>query len=1100
MRGVSLRGRLPALALAILLAAAGSRLGAQTQTAQISGIVTDTTGAVLDGAVVKLTRIDTGIVRQGLTNGTGAYAFPGLTPGRYRLEIAKPSFQAATIPELALSVNQSTNVPIQLRVGDVSQTVEVRAEGAALDATTAQLGTLVTQTAIHDLPLNARNFTQLLTLSPGASPVNTSQNNGGAQVQKVGAIVFPAVNGQSNRNNTFTLDGVYNNGAFMNTYAIAPSVDALSEFKLDSHGDQAKFGGVTGGVVNIVTKSGTNAFHGSAYEFLRNDALDARGFFAARKPPLRQNQFGGTVGGPIRKDQTFFFFSYEGYRQKNASSALYLVPTTAQLSGDFSASTRQIYDPFTTRADANNPGSYIRDPFAGNRIPSAQLNQAALDWAKAVFPAPIETGNPAFNGRNDTPGTAPSNQDSIRVDHLLTPRDFLWARYTWATQEQVSGYLFAGKTLTTSTPAKNLGANWTHTFGANALWSNSFGFAGLEANDVRFLSSTNLISKFQGLPQYPNQNVPGVTIPSIAAADVRNRKLGPMRGFQGRSDYSLTTGRHSLSFGGEVVHQPWFNRQSWSLFSFNSLQTSDPARTGSTGIDLASFLLGVPDSTNLTDTDLAVTSRVWGGYIQDSWKATPKLTFNFGLRWDLVEAPAVTRKVPGTWDFNTGKYLVGGVVPPVCSSTRGAPCLVDPTNSYISNYVVFTGSNQIRSNNYKMFGPRLGVAYRLQARTVLRAAYGIFYDTLAGVNQQAQNTAGNWPGNSAQQALNLNRTTVTVLLNNPFNGQNPATPALTPATQSGYLIDPRFREPYSQQWNAEVQHEFTDAATVSAAYVGSHTLRLPVGGSYNTALTPGPGAIAPRALFPYAPVTGYDRSIGQSNYHSLQVKGERRFAQGLAFLLAYTWSKSIDIASSGQFGVESFSLQNPYTPRESRSVSGFDVPHVFSAAASYALPFGPGQRWVKDGLASRVVGNWQVNALAQVRNGQPYTVVMNVDTGNVGTATARPNLVGDPALSNPTPAQWFNRAAFAAPATYTFGNSGRNNLRTDGLVNADFSLLREDRIRDQIRTQFRLEAFNAFNHPTFSGPGTAYGTAAFGVVSSTVSTARQVQLGFKVLF
>jgi hypothetical protein len=1075
---------------------------AQTQSAQLNGIISDASGAIIPGAKVLVTNIDTGVSRSGASNETGNFVFTGLAPGRYRVEVTREGFRSAVIESLSLDVNQASSIRIMLNVGQVIEKVEVQAEAASLEATTAQLGTVVTENQILDLPLNARNFTQLLTLSPGASPISVAQNNGGGAAQKVGIIVMPAVNGQSNRSNSFTLDGIYNNGHFQGTYAVAPSVDALSQFKVQSHGDQAEFGSVTGGVINILSRSGTNEFHGTAYEFLRNDALDARGFFAARKPPLRQNQFGATVGGPIRRDRTFFFFSYEGYRQVNASAALYVVPTQQELAGDFSRNARRIFNPYTTRPDPQNPARQIRDPFPDNRIPSNLLNRSSLAWAEAVYPKPVETGVAGFNGRSNTPQTFPADQYSIRVDHTFSQRDFLWGRYTWGEQNVKQHLYFDGATLSTNTPAANGGAGYTHIFGPDTVVTGLFGYSTLTSTDVRFLSSRNLIEEgyFKGVPQNPNQNVPGMNVPSIVNADVRNRMLGPMKGYQGRVDLSTVKGRHTLKFGFEVVAQPWHNSQPWALFTFNSIQTADLQTPGTTGIDLASFVLGAMDSWNVVDQDYRIKSRIWSTYVQDSWKIANRLTFNYGLRWDLLETPWLIGNTMGTWDFNAGRYLVGSTPPPQCSATQGAPCLVDPNSEYIRNYVRFTGSPKLRGNDYKMFGPRVGLAYRLFPKTVFRSSFGMFFDLMAGVNQQAQNTVNNWPAVGNVQQLNLNRTTVQYTVDDPFQGRNVRIPAANPGALSAFYVDPFFQNPYSNQWNAEVQQELPDNSILSVAYVGSHNLRMPTSGVYNTAQTPGPGAIAPRQLYPYAPVTNYDRSVGQSSYHALQVKTERRLASGFSYLVSYTWSKSIDWGSSGQFN-ENLSIQDPYVPSGSKSVSGFDIPHMFSVAALYDLPFGRGRRWLNSGPASKVFGNWQVNAIVQLRSGQPFTPTMNTDIANIGSPTARPNLVGDPGLTNPAPSLWFNKAAFAAPPAFTFGSAGRNILRTDSLSNLDFSLFREDQLHERVRSQFRVEVFNIFNHPSFGTPGSNFtDQARFGVISGTVSRARQIQLALKLVF
>src|SRR6266852_5399586 len=332
-------------------------------------------------------------------------------------------------------------------------------------------------------------------LTPGATPVSVGQNAGGGRTQNVGVRVYPAMNGQSNRSNSFLLDGVYNNSNIFSTYAIAPNVDALSEFKVQSHSDQSEFGGVTGGVVNIVTKSGTNEFHGAGWWFLRNDALDAKGFFTTTKPPLRQNQFGATLGGPVKKDKTFFFFSYEGYRRKNIASALSLIPTPQELSGDFSALSRMIYDPFSTRPNPANANQQLRDPFPGNRIPAGRINRSTEAWAQTIIPQPIATGVAGFNYRNDRPQTLPLNQYSIRVDHHFSQKDFLWGRYTWDIQNQQNAGRFAEQYTDIANKARNAGLSYAHVFSNATMFNGLFGYAGLGQDRRSFLTATNLFKR-----------------------------------------------------------------------------------------------------------------------------------------------------------------------------------------------------------------------------------------------------------------------------------------------------------------------------------------------------------------------------------------------------------------------------------------------------------------------------------------------------------------------------------------------------------------------------------------------------------------------------
>jgi len=1094
-------------AIVVLLDALAGACFAQT-TAEITGRVMDVSGAVVANSAITVINTDKKVTRVTSSNDQGYYTVANLDPGNYEVSVQVTGFKPVTKKGIQLDVNQAVRLDFALEVGAVSERIDVTEHAPLLESSTAQLGTIMSEEKIADLPLNARNFSQLLSLTPGASPVSVAQNNqGGQTTTRIGVLVFPALNGQTNRSNSFTLDGIYNNGHFTGTYQIAPNVDALNEFKVQSHSDRAEFGGASGGVINIATKSGGNDFHGSLYEFFRNDKLDARGFFTAKKPPLRQNQFGGTVGGRVLKNKTFFFFSYEGFRQVAGSSQLSLIPTSAQIGGDFSGISQPLYDAYSTRVDPTNANRFLRDPFPGNIIPVARLSPSIEAFAAAIIPRPVNTGFAGFNGLNTDPQTFPAENYSVRLDHYISTRDWIWFRYNWETSDQKQALALPGTVDATNIPAENLGASYTHNFGPKTVMNVLFGFTSTTYFDAPTFTNQDLISKgfFKGFPVDPRTFVPGVSIPGYFSLSMRNRKLGPQQGWQYHADLAHNTGRHDLKFGAEIVAQPWTNTQITDLLTFSNRPTADLNNLGTTGNTLASFMMGLMDQTQLNIADFSLTSHLWAFYVQDSWKVTDRLTVNFGLRWDAAPAPTFYRDFPSTWDFHTGKFIVGAPKPAACADINKTPCLPDPNNPYVNQWVVFTGSTKLRADELRLPGPRVGVAYRLGSQTVLRGLFGIFYDLMAGVNQQAQNgniNNANWPGFRGATP-NSNANTVTATADAPFGTTNIFLPATTPAAVTANFFDPRFQSPYSEQWNVEVQREFAHGISLNVGYVGSHSVRLSVSGDYNTALTPGPGAVAPRALWPNAPVTIYDRSVGQSRYNALQCKAERRLAGGLSFLLAYSWSKSIDTVSSGQFE-ESVSNQNAYDPNSSRSVSGFDVPQVFSLATIYALPFGHGKPMLNHGIGARVFGNWQINGIVQARSGQAFTPVTNLDIANVGALDAssrdRPDLVGDPHLSSPSPSLWFNKAAFRSPAQYTYGSAGRNILRSAALKDLDLSLFREDKLTERIKLQFRAESFNLLNHPTFDVPQTTITSPLFGVVSGTIATARQIQLGLKLLF
>ena len=617
--------RLAAL-LALLLCAAHN-LPAQSSQGQITGTILDPSNAAIPSAKVVVTNTRTGIERSTTSNSLGVYTVPLLEQGLYHLQVSSDGFQTVSRSGITLNVNQMARIDFVLQPGVVTQTIDVVSSTPLVESTSAELGTVVTEEKISDLPLNARNFTQLLTLTPGVSPINVTQSGGGNEVQNVGIRVFPSINGQQNRSNSYLLDGIFNNGHFTGTYMVAPSIDALNQFKVQSHSDLAEFGGATGGVVNISSKSGTNELHGSLYEFMRNDKLDARDFFAAGKPTLRQNQFGAAVGGPVFKNKTFFFGSYEGYRRVNPSTGLTLVPTPAELSGDFRAEPRPIFDPYSTRTDPANPQRRIRDRFPNQQIPASLFNKSTAAWAKELIPAPVNTGFAGFNARNTIPQTFPSNNYSVRVDHQLTPSDFLWGRYTWGDQNQIKAQSLPGGFTTTQILAKNLGLSHTHVFGPNTVLNTLFGYASSTVEDTPAFqqSGRNLVAEgfFKGFADVQAFHLPPTSIAGFFGTNDLFRKLGPQRTWQVGASLSHNRGSHSIKFGGDFVTMPWANKQDRGSIAFGTRQTADLNALGTTGSAAASFLLGLHNNVTVALPDFALTSQVMNLYVQDSWKVTP---------------------------------------------------------------------------------------------------------------------------------------------------------------------------------------------------------------------------------------------------------------------------------------------------------------------------------------------------------------------------------------------------------------------------------------------------------------------------------------------
>jgi hypothetical protein len=1115
--------------------------GASAQaTATLNGVVRDSSGAVIPQAAVTLQNTDTGTERASLTNDSGLYVFVSVHPGEYTLKVTKEGFTTAT-QGLHVLVNQASTLDFILRVGSTQQSVTVEASAVNLETGNATLGSVIESKQVRDLPLNGRNFTQLLSLTPGVSPVSVAQNSGGAQAAPLGSFVFPSVSGQSNRSNYFLLDGIDNTDQVFSTYAVAPILDDIQEFKVQSHSDEAQFGGVLGGIINVVSKSGTNSFHGTAWEFFRNTVLDAKNPIKGISK-LVQNQFGANFGGPVilpfyqGRNKTFFFGSYEGFRRAQPSvGAFYNVPTPAQLSGDFSALLQgpnpiQLFNPFTTRPDPAKPGSFIRDPFPNNDI-SSVLNPGAVSLAQAVFPAPqpIVQG---FNGYDLRSNLTPQNQYSFRVDHNFNPSNSVFFRYSNSDQTRGGTGGIVGETATGETFGKQYVLSYYHQFNSSTILDAQFGHVELTNNvgnaydnldPTQVVNAAGLSPDFAcGFTGTTGCSIPGLNIGNGAYAGTSATNKGGTKLtdiYQWRANLTKVLRKHSFTTGFDYETNSFFVHGGGPAEVFGAEQTANPEAPTGTGDALAAFLIGTTASASRRDTVAPVTGqRSWGIYFMDKWKVTDKLTVNIGFRYDLMLWPGYgsgssdpTSQV-GNIDFNNGTYVIQ-TNSPDCASAGKAPCV---PGGLPQPHVVVSNNNRLYSNTYDNIQPRIGIAYSLNDKTVVRGSFGMFNDLWAGVMQTVQGIGGDWPSVAQilTPALNTSNEVATANWQDPLAGLGSAgLPAATPFGQVEWYRDPKAKNPYSEQWNFGVERQLGQNTVMTANYVGSQSHRLTVGGLYNVALHPGPGTpaeVTARQPFPYIAPTFYDRSIGNSSYNAFQFSANHRSANGLTYLVAYTWSKSIDVGCSGFFGIESCSVQDPYNIKGDRSVSGFDLTHVLSASATAPLPFGKGRRFANSGgFFNYIIGNWQLNGILTLTSGLPYYVYISSDVPNIGNfapaiagnGNVRANLVGDPNLPNPSTSEWFNTAAFAPPAPFTFGNSGRNSLRADWFKNLDLSLFKDFPFNEKRSLQFRAEAFNVTNTPTWGIPiNDLNNHAQLGSILSTRSTERQLQLSLKLYF
>jgi len=1184
------------IALAVLLLLSGHGLLAQNSSSAVNGVITDHNGAVIAGAKVTLTNVDTNVARVTVSNGSGNYFFATLPPARYTMTIVQPDFRTESISPFDVGVAQAVTVNATLQVGSITEMVTVQASGVEVESSTAQLGTVIDEKQINNLPLNGRNFTQLLTLTPGVTPISTGQNSSASNtdVVKGAAFSFPSINGAGNRSTIYLTDGLNNNSAWYNTYAVPAIIDMVQEFKINSHNDSV-YGGSLGGTVNMITKAGTNSLHGSAWDFVRNNSVDAIPYF---KPTANisyhVNIYGGQVGGPVRipwlyngRDKTFFEVGMEGSHYSQSGSSNILEPTAAQLGEstwggptdlpflDFSSTQTgvkgtpctqgsvsngpcQLYDPTI----ANNAATPNRPAYVGNQIPVSELNPSALAFVKAIFTkAPIVIPGVAPTTANQQI-TDPSRQTTYnysgRIDQHIGDRDFIFFRYAGFDNTQTGPSSLPTLFTTTLIPSQQYGVNWLHVFNPTTTLQVQYGRTHVE-DDVltqfnnhdlwkTYGCSTDMCDSFVGgAAVLVTQTVTG----GFSGGEVNSPTANLSSIHEWSGSFSKTIGNHQLQAGGgwdEVNYTAelrqgavTFSGASTANFSKNpgSVPNLSTAQlSAQSGFGLADFLLDYPNSENKRNVLLSERPGGIGSiYVQDSWKITSNLTANFGLRYDRSVIPAYGTDASiglqgsietGDFDFKTGNYIIQKL-PPLCSDRHHAPCM--PSSTLPDHVVVATGGKILHGSKDNI-GPRVGLAYRVNNSMSIRGGFGIVYDNWAGIIQMTQNYQGSWPDTGTLQINSTNTPgTPYTSAQNPFAQNGGNLPAATPFSSSNvnYMVSPYWQNPYSEQYNAGIEQQFTPRTILVLNYVGSASHRMDVGGYYNTGTPCGtvcPGSFALRQAagttgqpFPYTvPEKSWDHSGANASYNALQAMYRGKLP-GLTYMVSYTWSKTLDEGGDGYFGVEGGVPEDPYNPRGSRGPASFNIPQMLAANFVYELPFGIGKRFSTNHRAlDYIIGNWQVQSIVIGRSGQNFNVTSAGDIAETGNASTyeRANLLGNPLASGPVPgnptcsapagstrtaAQWFNPCAFSTPAIGTLGNAGRNILQDQTFWNMDASVHRIFPLTEHMRLNADVEAFNVLNHPVLGTPGTATtSTTSFGIITSTASTARILSGSLKFEF
>jgi hypothetical protein len=992
-------------------------------------------------------------------------------------------FKTNNVADVGLAEGDRFRLDLHMEVGQVSDSIDVVAQTTALQADTSSLGTLINAQAVQDLPLNGRNFIRLAQLSAGANEDadNSLQSGNRPDDRRNSSAV--AVNGQHGYNNNFMIDGLDDNERYIGTIVVKPAMDALAEFKLLTNAYAAELGRTAGGVINLVTKAGSDGFHGSLYQFFRNEKLDAKNFFAGpgATPAFKQNQFGGSLGGPIKKGNTFFFGDYEGMRLRQGITYTSSVPTLAMRQGNF-AGVSTIYDPLT------------RTPYPNNQVPISAMDPASVK-AVNLFPTPQVAG--VVNNFTMSPNKE-DREDKFdgRIDHQFGQKSSFFGRYSFndanvytpgalpAVGDIQAVGVAGGYPGSALVRAMNAGANHVYTFSPSLILEQRLGYS-------RF--ANHVLPPNYGHNVMTELGIPGVNID----ADSSGMSTIGVSGFQTIGDsgsipiidfnniyqyaaaLTKSSGSHTFKWGTNIINRRMMQFQSGSAkgsFNFDANPTS--TGTGSGGNSVASMLTGYPSSTSRSKTlywpDLRSTE--FGFFMQDDWRISRTLTLNLGVRYDVI--------TPLIEAHGQGCNLALGTTSAQVACFNGA-------NKELTTKA---GGVQTVLND---FSPRIGFAATLTPRTVLRGGFGIsFFPPVAGNSQGMRN--GNFVS-----TLNYTTTPATVA-NRLSDGLTPPIPD-NPLIPTGTLnvFSMQNRIPYVEQYNLTIQREVISGLVWNVSYVGALSRKLAMVAELDQAL-PGAGTVQPRrnlyALLPGVSSVQEMFTAGTADYHSLQTSLEHRFHNGFNLISNYTWGHLIDDHQC-RGGCKSGSTAGPFplmstNRRLDRGNSDIDLRQRWAMMVSYAPSFASGAKGVTRALAN----GWQINAVAAMQSGQTFTVQNSGARANTGNGD-RPNVVSNPYNGPQTPNKWFDTSAFVAQPLYTFGNLGRNTMFGPPMKNVDFSAFKDFRLKEHTELQFRAEFFNVLNHPNFGQPATSLGASNFGVISSTGNyLPRNIQLALKLLF
>ena len=1125
-------------------------LEAQTS-GDITGEVKDPSGAVAANAPVTATNTATNVARATVTNPAGIYSFPDLSPGTYQVKVAVPGFETVVKTGIELQVQQTARIDFTLAVGQATQTIEVSASGELLTTENATVGTVIEEKRITELPLNGRNFFSLVALSPGVTTnfqpaAQAANRQGGTRA----GLTMSLAGARATWSN-YTLDGITNTDVNFNLYVLLPSVDAIQEFKVQSGIYPAEFGREAG-QVNVSTKPGTNGYHGTVFDFLRNDKLDAANYDFNNthppKSPFRQNQYGYTLGGPIQipkvfdgKNRLFFMSNYEGFKSRTTTFNTATTMTDRMRNGDFSVDPVTGIGVATSLQDAMTrvtqpSGQVTSTPFPGNIIPASRFDKNSVFLMSKFFPLPNITqqtkGLPLNNYQYATSSPVDKDQVTERIDFNERSNSQWFGRYSWTDESQISpGLTTDGSTLYTRASqwvianTRILSSTKVNEarFGYNSLF-NVIGqqLAGVEDVDAEIGVPFKITDKSSwGIPNISlNNNLSGFGNATSSPFTINNKT------FQGVDNFSWIIGKHSLRMGGEYRYNKFpqqgneFPRGQF-FFQGNYTATNSATNSQSGGYAGADLLLGY---SNRVDIAVALAqgdfrNHEWAGYLDDTWKILPHLTITAGLRWevdlpfldvsghevnvqlnqslpatgfvsDLTKHPVVVRT--GSGNFYDGldfRYTPNQV---------GAPPLQVARDGRLGDRLI--------KSDYNNFAPRFGVAFSPNDKWSIRTGFGVFF------SQESKNSIFDLNRGLGGRASVIPSDTIhtpTIGYTNFLSAS-----ALPVNVTAGLLWGASYNLPttYTMNYLFNVQRLLGKATTIEMGYNGSQSRKLALLTNQDAPL-PGNGPVIKRSPYPEISGLQFLSDDGVGNYNNFTTKVSQRFGTGLTTLFSYTWSRALDDASAIRGPGNEFAPENSLCRHCDYGPSTFNIPQRFVASVLYSLPFGKGQRFLNQGgVINQVVGGWQLSGIGTAQSGQPIdTTGWDAAGTNFNPSSNRLDCVAgvSQVLPNPTANFWLNPAAFANPLTGTYGNCGRNNLRGPKQVNFDFSTIKDFRVTERQALQFRMEMFNAVNHVELGSPNASWGnsnpapsapSASFGQIRSTATRMRQIQFALKYNF